>query len=81
MTKTVNIHYAKTHLSRLLEEVRRGEELVIARAGKPVAKVVAVEPTLRRRVPGLGRGQFLIRDDFNDPLPDDLLAEFDKPGL
>jgi len=78
MTKTVNIHYAKTHLSRLLEDVRRGEEVIIAKAGKPVAKVVALEPPPRRRVPGLGRGQIVVHDDFDEPLPPEILDAFNS---
>ena len=72
----VNIHEAKTQLSRLLRQVSAGEEIVIARAGKPVAKLIPVdgEP---KRVFGLDNGLFEVPDDFDDPLPDDLLAEFE----
>lgn len=64
----VNVHEAKTHLSRLLERVERGEEIVIARAGKPVAKLVAIEP-VRRRPLGLYKGLIHMSDDFDEPLP------------
>ena len=66
---TVNVHEAKTHLSRLLERVERGEEIVIARAGKPIAKLVAIEPAPRRRPMGLYKGQIRMSDDFDEPLP------------
>jgi prevent-host-death family protein len=67
---TVNVHEAKTHLSRLLERVERGEEIVIARAGVPVAKLVPLAPVSRTRgVLGKYRGQIWISEDFDAPLP------------
>lgn len=67
---TVNVHEAKTHLSRLLERVERGEEVVIARAGKPVAKLVSVNPAKKTRgVLGRYRGQIWMSEDFDDPVP------------
>lgn len=72
---TVNIHEAKTHLSKLLEQVEAGEEIIIARAGRPIAKLVGLEPAARRK-PGLLKGQIWIADDFNDPLPPEILAGF-----
>ena len=72
----VNIHEAKTHFSRLVERAERGEEIVIARAGKPVARLMPLnrEP----RVFGQMRGQkFWMTDDFNADLPPDLLALFE----
>ncbi len=72
----VNIHEAKTHLSRLLHRVAAGEEVTIARAGVPVARLVAVEPKPNKVRPlGFARGQIWIADDF-DTLPDDLLKAF-----
>jgi len=68
---TVNVHEAKTHLSRLLEAVAAGEEIIIAKAGKPVAKLVPVEQS--RRKPGALKGTFIMNDTFFEPLPDDLL--------
>lgn len=70
MTKTVNVHEAKTHLSRLLQEVEKGREVIIARAGRPVARLIAAEP-LRKRELGQERGQIWISGDFNEPMPDD----------
>ena len=68
---TVNIHEAKTHLSRLLEAVAAGEEVIIAKAGKPIAKLVPIEK--RKRKPGALKGTFIIDDAFFEPLPDDVL--------
>jgi prevent-host-death family protein len=75
--KTVNVHEAKTHLSRLLRQVLRGEEILIARAGKPVARLSPI-PAQRERVFGTDRGVFAVPDDFNAPLPDDLQAGFER---
>jgi prevent-host-death family protein len=71
----VNIHEAKTHLSRLLQRVAAGEEVTIARSGVPVARLIAVEPKAKRPL-GFARGEIWIADDFDAPLPDDLLAAF-----
>lgn len=73
--RTVNIHEAKTHLSRLLREVMDGEEIIIARSGKPVARLVPVRPAARRLF-GLDKGLFQVPDDFDAPLPDDVLRSF-----
>jgi len=77
VTKTVNIHEAKTHLSRLLERVRLGEEVIIAKAGKPVARLVAVSEKPKRRTPGTAKGQIWIADDFDAPLPPELQKFFE----
>lgn len=74
----VNVHEAKTHLSRLLLRVARGEEVVIARAGKPVARLVPVVRPRGRRVLGRDRGTVFIADDFDAPLPARLLASFES---
>ena len=71
----VNVHEAKTHLSRLLLRVAGGEEIVIARAGKPVAKLVPVESKAQRLI-GQDDGLFDIPEDFDAPLPDEVLALF-----
>ena len=76
MLATVNIHAAKTHLSRLVERAASGEEIVIARNGKPVAKLVAYREEAAPRVPGSMRGQIWISDDFDAPLPPEILASF-----
>lgn len=73
----VNVHEAKTHLSRLLRKVAAGEEIVIARAGVPVARLVPVEKG-PRRVFGIDRGRFQVPEDFDAPLPEDVLREFES---
>ncbi len=70
MATTVNIHEAKTHLSRLLERVKNGEEITIAKAGKPVARLTAIRERPARRVPGMDKGKVIIQPDFDDPLPE-----------
>ena len=75
MSRTVNVHEAKTHLSRLLEAVEAGEDVVIARAGKPIARLVPAAARTRPRTPGAWRGQVVIADDF-DETPEDLIAAF-----
>lgn len=75
--REVNVHEAKTHLSQLLVRVAQGEEIVIARAGKPVARLVPVESN-SRRVLGQDRGLFEVPEDFNAPLPDELRAHFES---
>ncbi len=76
--ETVNIHEAKTQLSRLLARVGRGEEIIIANRGVPIAKLVPLNPRPSRLASlGRDRGRFTVPDDFNDPLPEDLLAAFE----
>ncbi len=70
-----NIHEAKTHFSRILQQVETGEEVVISRAGEPIAKVVPLRPKVRRTGRGSLRGQIHIPDDF-DELPDDIAEAF-----
>ena len=73
----VNVHQAKTHLSRLLRRVAEGEEITIARAGVPVARLVAVEHAKNVRPLNMDRGRVWVADDFDAPLPPDLLAAFE----
>ncbi len=61
-----NIYQAKTQLSKLIEKVTKGEEVIIAKAGKPVAKLVAFEKKLQPRKPGLLKGKIFVPDNFND---------------
>jgi len=70
------VHEAKTHLSRLIEEVETGEEVVVAKAGKPVARLCPIAAKGRHRKLGLLNNRFKIPDDFNAPLPDDVLDSF-----
>jgi len=74
----VNVHEAKTHLSKLLERVALGEEVVIAKAGKPVAKLVPIDRKPTRRSLGSAKGEFVVPDDFNDPLPREIEDLFYK---
>jgi len=71
----VNIHTAKTQLSKLIAE---GKEVIIARYGRPVAKLVPIKLLQEDRVPGTAKGKVRMMDDFFDPLPDDILDEFYK---
>lgn len=74
--KSVNIHEAKTHLSRLVARAVEGEEIVIAKAGRPVAKLIGIAHPVRRRELGLARGLIVIHDDFDAPLPEDIRRAF-----
>jgi prevent-host-death family protein len=74
---TVNIFEAKTQLSKLIEKVEQGEDVIIARAGKPVARLTQWEPEKKPIVFGLMKGKIWIADDFDAPLPDEILAEFE----
>lgn len=75
--KSVNVHEAKTHFSRLLAKVERGGEVVIARAGRPVARLVAIEPPATLPTLGADAGTFVVPADFDAPLPSDLLDAFE----
>ena len=74
---TVNVHEAKTQLLRLLLRISMGEEVVIAKAGKPVARLVPFAAKPMRRVAGSAEGQVWMALDFDAPLPDELLEAFD----
>ena len=84
LAKPVDIHTFKLKFSRLLREVEAGEEIVITRCGKPVARLVGFGPrskvTARSRVAGFLKGKIWIGPDFDDPLPEDLLAAFRGEG-
>ncbi len=75
--RQVNIHEAKTHLSKLLARVREGEEIVIAHAGEPIARLVPFVRRLRRRKPGSWKGKIHLEPDFDDPLPEEILRAFE----
>ena len=77
MSVQVNIHEAKTHLSRLLERVRCGEEVIIARAGKPIACLTRYSHQPAERQPGSARGEIEIAPDFDAPLPEEVLRDFE----
>ena len=74
--KTVNIHEAKTHLSRLLALVEAGEDVLIARSGVPIARLTSVQASTPRRVLGRDAGTFEVPEDFDEPLPPEVLASF-----
>jgi prevent-host-death family protein len=81
VSETINLHEAKTHLSRLVDRAAAGEEIVIARGGRPVARLVALAPERRPRVLGQCDGQpFAMAADF-DTLPDDLQRAFEGDDL
>ena len=77
MSKVVNFHEAKTHLSRLLDDVGTGMEVIIAKAGKPVARLIPITVSVKQKRLGLLRGKIKIAGDFNAPLADDVLARFE----
>ncbi len=74
--KSVNVHEAKTHFSKLLARVEKGHQVLISRAGKPVARLVPHAERPRAPVFGADRGTFAVPEDFDAPLPDDVLASF-----
>ena len=74
--KTVNLHAAKTHLSRLVDQATAGEDVVIAKAGKPMVRLVPVTAGGRRTGFGTLKGKIRISDDFDQPLPDSMLRAF-----
>jgi prevent-host-death family protein len=78
--ETVSLYEAKTHLSQLVERAAAGEEIVIAKSGRPRARLVPLEDTRARRVSGRGKGQWRVRKDFDAALPDEVTREFEGPG-
>jgi prevent-host-death family protein len=78
MTVDVNIHEAKTHLSRLLEQALAGDDVVIMKAGKPLVRLTPVAAAPVRRKIGTAKGDFIVPDDFDAPLPNRVLDEFEK---
>jgi prevent-host-death family protein len=80
MIQQVNIHEAKTQLSRLIELTQTGQEFIIAKAGKPVARLMPIDREKPPRRLGLLDGQIRVPDDFNAPLPDVILDTFEGRG-
>jgi prevent-host-death family protein len=76
----VNVHEAKTHLSRLLERVKAGEEIVIGKSGKPIAKIVPFMPKAGPRKPGFWKGKIKIEKNFDHPLPEEIMRVFRGEG-
>jgi prevent-host-death family protein len=75
--ETVSLYEAKTQLSRLVDRAAAGEEIVIAKSGRPRARLVPLEDTRALRVPGKGRGRWRTRKDFDAPLPDEVIRGFE----
>jgi len=76
MSVTVNIHDAKTHFSRLLARVSEGEEVIIAKAGRPIARLIAIVQKTNKRLPGSAKEKLVLSDNFDAPLPDEILKTF-----
>jgi prevent-host-death family protein len=74
--KTINIHAAQTHLSSLVEEAAAGEEIIITKAGKPVARIVPLEKPDVWKTFGILKGKIWVSDDFDAPLPPEILQDF-----
>lgn len=79
MPVQVNVHEAKTHFSSLLDRAAAGEEIIIAKAGTPVARLVPLEATAGARVPGARAGKMWMSPDFDEALPADFLSAADEP--
>ncbi|MEW6572224.1 MAG: type II toxin-antitoxin system Phd/YefM family antitoxin [Bacillota bacterium] len=78
MPEQVNIHKAKTHFSKLLARVKKGEEIIITKAGIPVARLAPLPAQQGRRVSGSAKGRVLVAPDFNEPLPESIMESFEK---
>jgi prevent-host-death family protein len=77
VTNIINIHEAKTHLSRIIDEVAAGSEVIIAKAGKPMARLTPLTEVRRAKKLGLLKGKIKVPDDFNAPLSEDVIADFE----
>ena len=77
MANIINIHEAKTHLSRIVDEVAAGSEVIIAKAGKPMARLMPLTGIPREKKLGLLKGKIKVPDDFNAPLSEDVIADFE----
>jgi len=78
MVRPVNIHEAKTHFSRLVERAANGEEIIIARAGRPLARLMPLASPTRPRRPGLLKGRIRISKNFDAPLPRNIARVFES---
>jgi prevent-host-death family protein len=78
MPTTVSFQEAKTHLARLLDRVSQGEVIIIAKAGKPVTRLVSVQERPEQRVPGSASGRIVVGEDFGAPLPEEDLESFER---
>jgi prevent-host-death family protein len=78
MSVEVNVHEAKTHLSRLLERALAGEDIIIMRSGRKLVRLTPVETAPVPRKLGTAKGDFVLPEDFDAPLPDEILDEFER---
>ena len=80
MSIIINVHEAKTHFSKLLDQAHAGREIILAKAGKPYARLVPLEEAQSARVPGRWKNRLVLADDFEDPLPEDELKAWEQGG-
>jgi len=78
MLLKVNIHEAKTQFSKLLKRVGNGEEIIISKAGKPIARLTPMNDALVKRIPGSAKGEVLVAEDFDAPLPESIMTSFEQ---
>ena len=78
MSLKVNIHEAKTQFSKLLKRVGNGEEIIICKAGKPIARLTPMNDALVKRIPGSAKGEVLVAEDFDAPLPDSIMTSCEQ---
>ncbi len=78
MSKSINIHEAKTNFSKLINRVINGEEITISKSGNAVAKLIPIQTKSEKRIPGSAINKIKIADNFDSPLPEDLLTEFEE---
>ncbi|MFZ1099506.1 MAG: type II toxin-antitoxin system Phd/YefM family antitoxin [Steroidobacteraceae bacterium] len=76
MSNIINIHEAKTHLSRIVDEVAAGAEIIIAKAGKPMARLSPISASAKPKKLGQLKGRIKVPDDFNAPLDEEILGQF-----
>lgn len=76
MSSKVNVHEAKTNFPKLLSRVEKGEEIIICKSGHPVARLNPINEKLKKRIPGSAKGQVIIAEDFDGPLPEAILKSF-----
>ena len=77
MSKVITLHEAKTHLSRIVDEVAGGAEIIIAKAGKPMARLAPITHRARKKKLGLLKGKVNVPDDFNTPLDEEVIDQFE----
>jgi prevent-host-death family protein len=81
VSTVINIHEAKTHLSRIVDEVAEGAEVIIAKAGKPMARLSPLASPPRKKKLGLLRGKIKVPDDFNAPIDEEVIVKFEGPSV